>query len=819
MKTPKMIALKCRISGLAGAPPAGDRTFSAHGMLIPIFLHRSDPSARLSDVERLYFVSQAIDASVDPIAFTDVHGRISFANCAFVRLWGYQRPADIGGRLLASFVEPDHAQGSMNVCSNWTGEALGIASNGLRFPIAGSITRIDDPSGGLAGFVASFRDISDRARAEQALRESEARYRSLVESAHDTIFTSDATGRFLYVNTAAAAALGLTPDQVTGRTVDELFPPPVAERYRDGIRHVIETGETLNTEDLSEVHAQVRWFSTIVQPMRDGAGQIVAAQAIVRDITTRKLAEERLQRNEERLNQAIRVADIGFFDHDHVKSERYWSPELRRIVGLKPDDPLPPHASTDPADKVQWIHPDDRQMIFEAVTRAHAPQSDGFYDVEYRFLRPDGDVRWLKVRSQTFFAGDGAARHPVRTVGGAQDITDRKTAEADRIRLQEQLTQAQKMESVGRLAGGVAHDFNNMLSVISGYAELALRTTGAGGPVQSDLEEIRTAARRAADLTRQLLAFARRQVVAPKVLDLNSAVSASLGMIRRLIGEDIELTWAPSADAGRVRIDPSQVDQVLTNLAANARDAIQGVGCITVRTRRIRLGAADLLRHEGAVPGLYSTLEVGDTGHGIDQETAAHLFEPFFTTKPVGRGTGLGLATVYGIVKQNDGCVEVDSEVGRGTRVRIFLPSVDADVTGATTDMVAGLPQSGHETVLLVEDESAVLRLSKIVLERFGYKVLTAGTPSEAIQVFTTHEGLVHLLVTDVVMPEMNGRELAARLRESHPELKALFVSGYSASALAPRGVLDEGVHFLQKPFSLEDLAASVRQALDARDS
>jgi two-component system cell cycle sensor histidine kinase/response regulator CckA len=293
-------------------------------------------------------------------------------------------------------------------------------------------------------------------------------------------------------------------------------------------------------------------------------------------------------------------------------------------------------------------------------------------------------------------------------------------------------------------------------------------------------------------------------------------VSGSLGMLRRLIGEDIELIWAPSADTGRVRIDPSQVDQVLTNLAANARDAIDGVGRVTVRTARVVLGGADLLRHEGTVAGPYAALEVSDTGRGIDSNTAAHLFEPFFTTKPVGQGTGLGLATVYGIVKQNDGWVEVDSELGRGTTVRIFLPRVEADLTGATTDMAVGLPQSGHETVLLVEDESAVLRLSKIVLERFGYKVLTAGTPSEAISVFQTHEGLVHLLVTDVVMPEMNGRELAARLRESRPELKALFVSGYSASALAPRGVLDEGVHFLQKPFSLEDLASSVRHALDA---
>ena len=782
-------------------------------MLIPIFLHRSEPSARLSDAERLYFVSQAIDASVDAIAFTDIHGRISFVNCAFVRLWGYQRAADVGGRLLSSFVEPDqapaHSPATLNVCSNWTGEALGIASNGRRFPIAGSVTRIDEPAGGLAGFVASFRDVSDRTRAEQALRESEERYRSLVESALDTIFTADASGRFLYVNAAAAATLGLTPEKVEGRTVDELFPPHVAERYRDGIRQVIETGQTISTEELSEVGGQLRWFSTIVQPMRDDAGHIVAAQAIVRDITTRKLAEERL-------NQAIRVADIGFFDHDHLKGERYWSPELRRIAGLDVDAAPPPHPSTDGADSVLWIHPEDRALIVAAVQRAHAPQSDGFYDVEYRFIRPDGELRWLKVRSQTFFRGEGEARHPVRTVGGALDITDLKTAEADRIRLQDQLVQSQKMESVGRLAGGVAHDFNNMLSVITGHVELALHATAAGDPVREDLEAIRAAAHRAAGLTRQLLAFARRQVMAPKVLDLNAAVTAALGMLRRLIGENIELIWLPSADAGRVRVDPSQLDQVLTNLAANARDAIDGVGRVTVRTGLATLGASERLRHENIVPGPHAMLEVTDTGRGMGSETVAHIFEPFFTTKPVGQGTGLGLATVYGIVKQNDGGVEVDSELGRGTTVRIFLPSVEAGVMGATTDMAAGSQQSGHETVLLVEDESAVLRLSKIVLERFGYKVLTAGTPSEAIHLFQTHEGRVHLLVTDVVMPEMNGRELAARLRETRPELRALFVSGYSASALAPRGVLDEGVHFLQKPFSLEDLASSVREALDA---
>jgi len=445
----------------------------------------------------------------------------------------------------------------------------------------------------------------------------------------------------------------------------------------------------------------------------------------------------------------------------------------------------------------------------------HDPQSDGFYDIEYRFIRPDGEVRWLKVRSQTFVRGEGPARHAVRTVGGAQDVTRLKADETDRIRLQEQLTQAQKMESVGRLAGGVAHDFNNMLSVIAGHVELALQATASGDPVRLDLEAIRTAASRATEITRQLLGFARRQVVAPRVLDFSAAVGASLAMLRRLIGEDIELVWSPGADAGRVRMDPYQIDQVLTNLAANSRDAIAGVGRLTIGTRGIELGESECASREELSAGAYAVLEVSDTGRGMDGETAAHLFEPFFTTKPVGQGTGLGLATVYGIVKQNGGCVEVHTELNRGTLVRIFLPRVEADVTVTSGDTPSAA-RTGKETVLLVEDESAVLRLSKIVLERFGYVVLTAGTPGEAIQLFHSHEGQVQLLVTDVVMPEMNGRELAARLRANRPDLKTLFVSGYSASALAPRGVLDEGVHFLQKPFSLEDLAASVREALDA---
>jgi PAS domain S-box-containing protein len=371
------------------------------------------------------------------------------------------------------------------------------------------------------------------------------------------------------------------------------------------------------------------------------------------------------------------------------------------------------------------------------------------------------------------------------------------------------LRQAQKMEAMGQLTGGIAHDFNNLLTVIIGNLEMleAKLTT----PLQQELvTEALEAADLGARLTARLLAFARRSYLEPEIVNLNSFVVGLTDMLHRTLGATVYLSNALSPNLWSARVDPSQVESAIINLAVNARDAMPAGGKLLITARRANAVDKHLPKRD------YVQLCVIDTGVGMTEDVRVRAVEPFFTTKPVGRGTGLGLATVYGIVKQNDGCIEVDSELGQGTTVRIFLPSVEAEVTGPTTDMAAALPQSGHETVLLVEDESAVLRLSKIVLERFGYTVLTAGTPSEAIHLFQTHEGRVHLLVTDVVMPEMNGRELAARLRESRPELKALFVSGYSASALAPRGVLDEGVHFLQKPFSLEDLASSVREALDA---
>ena len=396
----------------------------------------------------------------------------------------------------------------------------------------------------------------------------------------------------------------------------------------------------------------------------------------------------------------------------------------------------------------------------------------------------------------------------------ATDVTERKRAEEEKIRLEAQLLQAQKLESVGRLAGGVAHDFNNMLSVILGHANLALMELPPDDRLQLPLEEIRKAAERSAGLTRQLLAFARKQTISPKVLDLNETVGRMLNMLRRLIGERIELVWKPHGTLWPVLIDPSQVDQILANLCVNARDSIKDLGNCVIETGNCVIDEHFCTRHDDVTPGEYVRITVGDNGCGMDRETLAHAFEPFFTTKELGAGTGLGLATVYGVVKQNQGCVSVESEPGRGTTVTIYLPRHHEKAAKPQPQGPEPPLPRGNETILLVEDEAAILNIVSMMLTRQGYLVLTATSPGKALKLAQTHCGEINLLITDVIMPEMNGQELAELLLATHPTLKRLYMSGYTADLIAHHGVLDDGVHFIQKPFSFPDLVAKVQETL-----
>lgn len=429
---------------------------------------------------------------------------------------------------------------------------------------------------------------------------------------------------------------------------------------------------------------------------------------------------------------------------------------------------------------------------------------------DFRMVKQDGSICWVHLEAVK--VQDEECVSVCRLV--ISDITELKQAEVEKERLEARLHQAQKMESIGRLAGGVAHDFNNMLMVIIGYTEISLDSLDTSDPLYENLTEISNAAKRSTDLTRQLLAFARKQTIAPKVLDINETVAGMLKMLQRLIGENIDLHWQQGKDLWQVKVDPSQLDQILANLCVNAKDAIDGVGNVFIGTCNVNCDKTYFSNCPYVVPGDYVLLTVSDDGCGMEKEILANLFEPFFTTKEFGQGTGLGLATVYGIVKQNNGFINVHSEPGKGTTFKIYLPRHIENVPQIDKEDQKEPVANGGETILLVEDEPVILKMGKIMLESLGYQVLTADLPIKAINIAKDHAGAIDLLMTDVIMPEMSGRDLAQNILSTIPHIKCLFMSGYTADIIAKDGILDEGMHFIQKPFSRKELALKVRSAL-----
>jgi PAS domain S-box-containing protein len=783
-------------------------------------------------------------------------------------------------------------------------------------------------------FDAMARKLSLR---ERALIESEQNYREIFNTTKDAIFVHDAeSGSIIEINKTVEELYGYSREEILHqKTVQDLSSGESPYSLREAgewIRKTFEEGPQHFEWLARKKNGELFWTEVVLSTTRiGGAGRVLA---VARDITERRQAEEALRERDELLRQAVRVSQIGIFEHDQRTDTIYWSPQQRVIYGWGPDEPVTLQVFID------HVHPEDLESVVASVRRAHDPAGDGIWDVEHRIIRRDGTVRWLKERSQTFFEGESDARHPVRTIGAVLDITERKKteeeqqklvsviemsrdfigiadldgrmlyvnaaglklvgldsgedsrrrdlsdflmeadhrrlekemlptifgtgtwigelalrhfktgspipvetsgfiikdrkndkpialanisrdiserrhAEEEKQKLQAQLVQVQKMESIGQLAGGIAHDFNNILAAIIGYGSIMQKKMGTDDPNRMYLDHILTAAERAASLTQSLLAFGRKQVICPRDIDLNESIRKVEKFLTRIIGEDIILTTALSTEALMIYADVTQIEQVLMNLATNARDAMPTGGRLMIEAGRVMLDD-EYVRAKGyGTPGPYAVLNVSDTGEGMDEETQKTIFEPFFTTKEIGRGTGLGLAIVYGIVKQNDGYINVYSEPGKGTTFKIYLPLVSSRAGEDWHPEVLQPLRGGPETILFAEDNETVRLLNRDVLQEFGYTVIEAADGEEALQKFREHGDRINLFILDVIMPKKNGREVFEEARRSNPNVKAIFTSGYPADLIQKEGVLEKGLHFLSKPSSPEALVRKVREVLD----
>ncbi len=664
----------------------------------------------------------------------------------------------------------------------------------------------------LAGFT---MDITDWKRTENELKASEARYRFLADHMNDTVSLMDLNWYTTYISPSIERVRGYTLEEIQQLPMEKQI---TAESYERAIKAYHEELQKAMADpnynfsrsielEFYRKDGSTYWSDNTFSLIRDEQGKPFAVLGEGKNITAKKRAEAALRLNEERMQLALDATNTGLWDWDLSNDQNYYSPGWLKLLGYS-------QAEVDANNRLwtQTMMPEDVAKVREGLDR-HLSGETPMFVMEYRKRKKSGDWIWI-LDCGRIVERDSEGK-PLRIVGTITDISDRKHAEEESAKLEAQLQQAQKMESVGRLAGGVAHDFNNMLQAILGNVELAIQNTADDKPVLENLAEIQKCAQRSADLTRQLLAFARKQTVIPKVLNLNETIDGMLKMLRRLIGEDIDLQWLPAPNLWSVRMDPSQIDQILANLCVNSRDAIGNIGKIAIETHNLTVTAETGSAHSSLPIGEYIHLVVRDTGCGMNRETIDRLFEPFFTTKETGKGTGLGLATVYGIVRQNNGMIEVESEIGQGTTFNIYLPRFQGTTRSASVSEEQTLDIYGNEIILLVEDETAVLKMISKVLERQGYTLLKALSPLEALKLAEEYAGEIQLVLTDVVMPEMNGWDMTVALKEKFPTIKCLFMSGYSAEILPNQTTSDKTIYFIQKPFTMRSLSEKLRVVLD----
>ncbi len=735
----------------------------------------------------------------------DLNGKILAVNSAVERSLGYDRKILLGQdiRDVQDILAPESRSRFGRYIETLKRE--GVASGTLAVRTLAGETRYWDyrntvrRDGVVTPVVRGIAwDVTDRIAAETALTETRQFSEAIISSAGEGIIVHGMDLRYLLWNPFMEELTGLLREDVIGRDPRDLFPELMAGGLWDLLQKALQ-GEKTSARDFEfSVPSRNKsgWVSATFSPHRSPDGEIVGVIGIVEDASARKASEETLRESRESLERAQEVGQIGSWTSGVGKDDSLvWSRESCRIFGVDPD-----RFDGRLATFLERVHPEDLDALQSAVQQAI--EKDHTYSIEHRIVRPDGTSRWVYERADVVRSAEGT---PLRIVGIVQDITDRR-------RLEEQFLQAQKMEAIGRLAGGIAHDFNNLLTAILGYTDLLLSQVGEDS-MRGDLEEIQKAGERAASLTKQLLAFSRRQMLEPKIVDVNGIIANLEKMLRRVIGEDVELVTSLASDLDVVRADPGQLEQVLLNLALNSRDAMPSGGTITITTSGFEVHSALELGNYAVAPGRYVLIEVRDTGTGMDSATLARVFEPFFTTKEQGKGTGLGLATAYGIVKQSGGYIVCESEAGHGTSFRVFLPrSLEAtSVLEAPPRREARHGLRGSETVLLVEDEEGVRRLSRKLLEAHGYHVLEASAGAEAVKLAEEYPGPIHLILTDMVMPGLDGPEVAARVGALRPGIKILYMSGYSDAAPERLGA---EAHLLPKPFTPDALARRVRELL-----